>query len=214
MQKVTQHLPKNRGVFLSSFFSLHSLGYQGESFGADGGTRHQLDHHVFAGRLKMDSCHLLQHGGQGGHVAGLCAGVSSRCVQDVSPVHHQQQHMSLAFFLPKKKEVAKKRLKTRSWERKAELEEKYSCLAYSWHLLHASRCCSLPPYPPVPRYCSEGDSAELPAGRDPLRWIFYFFFKKRGNSGKEGEKRENKKNGLNKRSQQEPLHPAAPLTEA
>lgn len=106
---MTQQLPKRWGLFLDGFFCLHSLGYQGERFSAHGGTRHQLDHHVFAGRLKVDSRHLLQHGGQGGHVAGLCAGVSSRRVQDVSPVHHQQQHTSLAFFLQKKKKWFQRR---------------------------------------------------------------------------------------------------------
>lgn len=88
---------------------LHSLGYQGEGLGAHSGTRHQLDHHVLAGRLEMDPRHLLQHGGECGHVAALCAGISSRRVQDVSPVHHQQQHVSLTLFLWKKKKSIVKR---------------------------------------------------------------------------------------------------------
>lgn len=84
-------------------FRLHSLGHQGESFGAHGGTWHQLDHHMLTGRLEVDPRHLLQHGGERGHVAALCAGVSSRRVQDVSPVHHQQQYVSLTLFLHRKK---------------------------------------------------------------------------------------------------------------
>lgn len=90
-----------QGRWDSLFWQRHSLGHQGESFSAHCRTRHQLDHHVFAGGLKMHPCHLLQHWRQGGHITSLCAGVSACCVQNVSPVHDQQQHMRLTFPLRK-----------------------------------------------------------------------------------------------------------------
>lgn len=47
--------------------------------------------------------HLLQHGGQGGHVAALSARIPAGRIQDVAPVHHQQQHVRFAFPLPGRK---------------------------------------------------------------------------------------------------------------
>lgn len=80
-------------------WQLHSLGHQGEGLGAHGWTRHQPDHHVFTGGLEVSPRHLLQHRGQGGHVAALCARVPGGRVQDVAPVHDQQQHVRFAFSL-------------------------------------------------------------------------------------------------------------------
>ncbi|TNN66073.1 hypothetical protein EYF80_023701 [Liparis tanakae] len=83
---------------------VHSLGHQGEGLGTHSQTRHQLDLDVFGDSLEMRPRHLLQHRGQRVHIAGLRAGVSPRRVQDVSSVHHQQQHMRLTFPLQKKGE--------------------------------------------------------------------------------------------------------------
>lgn len=91
--------PGMRHLKWQVFWRQHSLGHQGEGFSAHCRTWHQLDHHVFAGGLKMHPRHLLQHRRQGGHIASLCARVPACSVQDVPPVHHQQQHMRLTFTL-------------------------------------------------------------------------------------------------------------------
>lgn len=206
---MTQRLPQNRGLFLYSFFSLHSLGHQGERFSAHGRTRHQLDHHVFAGRLKMDPCHLLQHGGQGCHVTGLCAGVSSCCVQDVSPVHHQQQHMSLAFFLQKKK---KKWLRKKGFNERKGRSRTWGKIQLLW-LIHNIFYMFVAAAAYLHILQSFDTALRGTALNSQLveTLCVKLFLKKEAVGRKKGR---NKKNRLNKGSQQEPLHPAAPLTEA
>lgn len=172
-----------RGQWESLFWQLHSLGHQGESFSAHGWTWHQLDHHVFAGGLKVNPRHLLQHGGQGGHIASLCAGVSARCIQDVPPVHHQQQHVRLTFSLQKGScRVEKETLKRRYSEggKIAAFCESNAArwiTGYFYMFLAAGKYTDrlfvmiLPLCPPVLQCCSEGDSVGCPAGRDPLYWM-------------------------------------------
>lgn len=143
----------------------HSLGHQGEGFSAHGRTGHQFDHHMFRSSLEMRPRHLLQHWGQGGHIPSLSARVPTCCVQDVSPVHHKQQHMGLTFALQK------------GWGRveKETLWKKWGCIAaaYVLNTEYTVRVfiMILPLYPPVPQCCSEGHSVVLPAGRDPLYWV-------------------------------------------
>lgn len=116
----------NEGSATPTVQQRHLLRHQREGFGTYSRTRHQLDHHMFGGSLEMRPCDLFKHRGQGGHIASFCAGISACCVQDVSSVHHKQQHMGLTFSLQGvwKRDVLKKGLKGRGNKNKGSISWK------------------------------------------------------------------------------------------